>query len=156
MIVQVYFSEPAHIGPGRYIALCDKSKTNDVARVSSSVGPHRPSDDAGSKSTSDMSESFETVEYRRTRSVLEDLRSCCKTDKALKSFEKFEVSLLAQRSGVPLGISRPSIASKSTATSETKTPATNKPRHPWPFWRNLKPHHCCQQALRHLQQHLQQ
>jgi hypothetical protein len=78
-------------------------------------------------------QSYESVERQRTRRVLDDLRSFCKTEKALQSFEKFEETLLISKSMAPAGMNEPSTALNRTAGAEDILTASSKPRHPWLF-----------------------
>jgi hypothetical protein len=78
-------------------------------------------------------QSYESVERQRTRRSLDNLRSFCKTEKALQSFEKFEETLLISKSMAPAGMNEPSTALNRTAVAEDMLTASSKPRHPWLF-----------------------
>lgn len=106
------------------MSLCDKSKTEKVIL---------PALKADQKGVADDDQSSETVEHQRTRCVLAELRSTCKTAKALQSFETFEKTLLTSRSRTPLSINETSTALNATAGTEDKSTASSSLRHPWLF-----------------------
>lgn len=78
-------------------------------------------------------ESFEMIERRRMRSVLEDLRKCCQSELALRSFEKFEDKLLMLKSGTPGETMKAASVITTTARAPEIPNTISKLRHPWLF-----------------------
>jgi hypothetical protein len=88
---QVYFYQEIPYWTGRFSTLCDRLKIADGRLVSSTDGstlfsPSHP-ERAGT------GEPFEIAESRRTEYVLKELRSYCRTNAALRSFEDFETQI---------------------------------------------------------------
>jgi hypothetical protein len=116
---------------GRFVALYDKSKTQHVARAVSIANMQRAPDNDEHINT--QRESFETAERRRMRFILEDLRSCCQSELALKSFEKFEDLFLMMKSGTPTESIKPATVMTTTAGATDVPNTISKLRHPWIF-----------------------
>lgn len=116
---------------GRFVALCDKSKTQHVARVVSIAKMQTAPDNDEHSNT--QSESFETAERRIIRSVLEDLRSCCQSELALKSFEKFEDLFVMMKSATPAETIKPVTVVTTTIGATDVANTISKLRHPWIF-----------------------
>ncbi|OAP65402.1 hypothetical protein AYL99_01374 [Fonsecaea erecta] len=91
----VYFAEDLSYWTGRYMSLCDRFHMNELNRP-----PPSPSESTGKK----IDRLFENIEKVRMNSVLNELRTHCKTEEALESFEDFENILLRK-----LGILRQSL-----------------------------------------------
>jgi hypothetical protein len=128
----VYIAEPLGYWTGRFVALCDKSKAECVAHmvsIADMLATGGCDEDFGPQH-----ESFETTERRRLRSVLEDLRACCQSELALRSFEKFEDTLLMMKSGQPIETMKPAAVMMMPAAGTREVPNTiSKLRHPWLF-----------------------
>ncbi|KIY03135.1 uncharacterized protein Z520_01602 [Fonsecaea multimorphosa CBS 102226] len=91
----VYVAEDTSYWTGRYMSLCDRFRMKELNRP-----PHSPSESTEKK----IDREFENSEKVRMNSVLNELKTHCKTGEALKSFEDFENILLKK-----LGISRQSL-----------------------------------------------
>ena len=129
IILQVYFAEPTTYWTGRFIALCDKLKTQHVARVVC-VANHQSAPENGERANPPQAP-FETADRERVLAVLEDMRSCCQSELALKSFEDFENSYLLIKSWTPAETTKPGALTRSIA-GVTDIPTTiSKLRHPW-------------------------
>jgi len=88
---QVYFYQEIPYWTGRFSALCDRLKIAD--------GRFAFPNDGGTLSLprhlerAATGEPFEVAESRRTEYVLKELRSYCRTNAALRSFEDFETQI---------------------------------------------------------------
>jgi hypothetical protein len=88
---QVYSHQEIPYWTGRFSTLCDRLKIADRRLVSSNDGSTLSS--LGHLERADTTESFEIAESRRTEYVLKELRSYCRTNAALRSFEDFETRI---------------------------------------------------------------
>ena len=128
---QVHFHQEPSYWAGRFSTLRDRLKTTDAhVGFNNIASPGLFSDSEASSEH----ESYDMAERRRTRMVLQELRSYCRTEAALHSFEEFETEILEKLykcADPSVFRSRPSLAS-----SEPKLKSDLKPRTGWYFLQN--------------------
>lgn len=88
---QVYFHQEIPYWTGRFSALCDRLKTADGLLVSSNDGSTLSS--PSHLERADTGGPFQITESRQTECALKELRSYCRTNVALRSFEEFETQI---------------------------------------------------------------
>lgn len=88
---QVYFYQEIPYWTGRFSTLCDRLKIADGRLISSTDGSTLSL--PGHLERAHTGEPFEIAESRRTEYVLKELRSYCRTNAALRSFEDFETQI---------------------------------------------------------------
>ena len=114
---------------GRFSTLRDRLKREDSHLGSNNIV--RLSDSSGASRSSKEYESYDMAERRRTKMVLQELRSSCQTDAALRSFEDFEERILKQL----YNCSDPNaLRSRSSLSSSGPKPKSDlMPRNVWRF-----------------------
>jgi hypothetical protein len=88
---QVYFHQEIPYWTGRFSTLCDRLKTVDRLLVSSSDRSTLSSSSHLERANTEGP--FQLAESRQTECALKELRSYCRTNVALRSFEEFEAQI---------------------------------------------------------------
>ena len=104
-------------------------KTQHVAHVVCLTNHQSASEDG--KHANTQQAPFETADRERVLAVLKDMRSCCQSELALKSFEDFENSYLLTKSWTPAETTKPGALARSNAGATDIPTTISKLRHPW-------------------------
>jgi hypothetical protein len=135
---QVYFHQEIPYWTGRFSTICDRLKTVDGLLASSNDGSTLSS--PSHLERADTGLSFQLAEDRQTECALNELRSYCQTNVALRSFEEFEAQIRChpQRRGEADGkfAQGSVIRSAEEAIRSFKPKLGSKPKVGWHFGRS--------------------
>jgi hypothetical protein len=127
---QVHFHEETTYWTGRFSTLCDRLKTISAHFVSSNF--RSPPASPTYQETLDTEQPFDIAQHRRTEYALKELRSYCRTNAALRSFEEFETRLrkqLGKRTEAQRGLKQGQIIrSAEEIIPGTKSKSESKPK----------------------------